>query len=219
MANEKVDERTEYQCAYSLHNDLIKSRFTVAGLYLAASAVVIGKVADLAVKDETGVICCICPVMIFLAIVCIVLDGRTKFLYRTIANRLAFLEKDLVPSNQQENKPGPQTPLFYFCFYQDEDLERITEPPSRNEDKSVSHSFAFDLLYWGSLSVWGVAFVPLVVCTFWPQWSDTVAIGGGLLVSFLMGFVVGQKWDWISSKLVNDKSRQVNPTTTGQSAE
>ena len=150
MANADVDKKTEYQCTYGYHNDLIKSRFTVAGLYFAATGVVLSRVAELesGPATNTPVICWICLGMVGLAVICLCLEGRTKFLYQTIGKRLAVLEHTL--GEQTEN--GTQTPLFYFC-YTEKEGHKDTNAPFLQQLKS--HSLAFRLLYWGSLFFWG----------------------------------------------------------------
>ena len=151
MANGNVDKKTEYQCTYAYHNDLIKSRFTVAGLYLAATGVVLSRVAGLETEAGTHapVVFRICLVMVALAIACLCLEGRTRFLYQTIGKRLDVLEGTLGEQTQK----GKQTPLFYFCYTEGEG-HKCTNASLRQQLKS--HTLAFRLLYLGSLFLWGI---------------------------------------------------------------
>lgn len=98
-----IKTETEYQCAYSFHNDLVKIRFTVAGLYLAAVGIVISEIADVQSRaSATDTIRYISGAMALLALVLYIIEVRTRFLYRTIGKRLAHLEERLVGTEDRE---------------------------------------------------------------------------------------------------------------------
>jgi hypothetical protein len=210
----KIDTKTEYQCAYAYHNDLIKSRFTVAGLYLAATAVIVGKVVEL---REPMVICCICLVMAFVAFVCICLERRTRALYHMIGRRLAVLEKEGhgLPDGE-DSTPGSQPPLFYFCYYQHEDSARVTDPETLSASKQApvrkvasalsnvarvvpaSHTVGFGLLYWGSFVCWFIAaLVAAVVSVCYrlslTTFADDAIVVIAILIAFAVGVLVGRR--------------------------
>ncbi len=169
MANGDVDKKTEYQCTYTYHNDLIKSRYTLAGLYLAATGIVISKIVELECKDETNpsVVFWICLVMVALATICLCLEGRTRFLYQAIGKRLDVLESTL----GEEIKDGKQKPLFYFCYSDKEGYKNTPVPLSQ---QLKSHSLAFRLLFLGSLFCWVIYGLIQFPFPSWPVLSNAI---------------------------------------------
>lgn len=204
LAEKMVDKKTEYQCAYAFHSDLIKSRFTVAGFYLAATAVVLGKLVELAATSQPRDVISLCIVMICLAVVCICIEERTKDLYWTIGRRLAFLERTLGKCTEDKMKAALeecpeggtqegreeraaicneyQVPLFYFEYRKD-------------KKPLVSHRWAFRLLYWGSFIGWILyALAWSVSWKYGPQCAD-YALGVAVVVlAICVGFCVGRHW-------------------------
>jgi len=135
------DIRAIYSAIVDYHNSLVQSRFTVAGLVLAANGFLAGAYfqADLPAVAKI----CILVLGIVLAIICWLLELRTYQLLDNLGTRGLEIEKNLKINDKQG--------FFHLMAYQPIRprlmLTHIRLPSNKITRYFVSHSFGFGLLY------------------------------------------------------------------------
>jgi|GEM_PF-1215793 len=166
--------RTEYSAIVNYHNDLVKSRFTIAGLYLAAMGFVAGAVFK---SDATLIGQLVCSMFAWWIALCLwVIELRSRMLYTTVALRGRDIEhrhweitdsdwyKGLF-SRQYKIKPA-EDELPYAGNVPDNpgyDIVSIAWMMGKKLPgsicKYISHSWGFDLLYPGTGLAWFIIFI------------------------------------------------------------
>lgn len=167
--------RMEYSAVVNYHGDLVKSRFTIAGFFVAA----IGFLASVVFKDETTpavqVICSLFGCWITLCVW--ILELRSRALYNRVAHRGIDIEHHCwglmedkwyegffsrqykeEPKSNADTKSIPPKPT-YDC----PKLGWSKKPMSESLSKYISHSLGFDLLYAGSGLFWLISFAYLLI--------------------------------------------------------
>ena len=158
--------RAEYAACVSYHASIVNTRFTIAGLYIAAMAFIVGAAfkPELTWDFRTAIAVLAC----WLSACLWIIELRSRSLYTTLAVRGVEIERrewkllgndiysgffsrqlKLPPAPDQlenaPNKPGPDRPTLGW---------RPGRPIPEGISKYLSHSLGFDLLYFGGLSFW-----------------------------------------------------------------
>lgn len=165
--------RMEYSAVVNYHNDLVKSRFTIAGLYIAA----IGFVAGAVFKENSTLIGQLVGSMFacWIALCLWIIELRSRSLYTTLARRGKDIEhrhwKLTGPdwykgffSRQHKEKPTADENGYAGTVPEKPGFDRVRIAWMENElpesiCKYISHSWGFDLLYPGTGLVWFVMFI------------------------------------------------------------
>ncbi len=139
---------TIYNAIVDYHNNLVQMRFTIAGLCLAATGFLMNSWFS-PKEPYVGI-----PILgIFLTVICILLECRTRFLLNGLGARGIKIETKM---NVDED-----IAFFKYMDKQDipEDLPKIKEKvfSSTVYKKIVSHTFAIRLLYAGIIIAWIIA--------------------------------------------------------------
>ena len=164
------DVRSEYAAVVDYHGSTVSSRFTIAGLYVAAIGFIAGAVLN---KDASWDARAVGSLLAWWLTGCLwILELRSRALYANLAHRGIDIEHQkwgLVgsewysgffsrqykepPKGSSEDgvpeKPGVDRPKIAW----------MKRPLSERIARYVSHSWGFDLLYAGSLAFWSAAFV------------------------------------------------------------
>ncbi len=164
------DIRTEYKMLSSYHQSLVNSRFTIAGLFVAATGFLIGAFVnnDISLINRmliSGFGC-------WLTLCIWVLELRSRSLFTNIAMRAVDIEHkhwNLVGHewysglyNRQYKIPIEQTNNIDYLRRQNPDRPSFgwtKQPIPESISKYISHSIGFDLLYFGSETFWCISFV------------------------------------------------------------
>jgi len=156
--------RTEYESVVEYHGSTVSSRFTIAGLYVAA----IGFIASAVfAENATWLARVVGPALAWWLTVCIwILELRSRALYTNLAHRGIDIE---------HRHWGLVAEKWYDGFFSRQYKEKPTEeadkanvPPRPGRDRPklfgiklseqtsriITHSWGFDLLYAGSLFFW-----------------------------------------------------------------
>ena len=166
--------RMEYSAVFNYHNDLVKSRFTIAGLYMAA----MGFVAGAVFKSDSTLIGQLVGSMFgwWMALCLWIIELRSRCLYTNLAHRGIDIE------HRYWRITGPDWYKGFFSRqYKEEpnkDEEEYAgdvpkEKPKRDCPKLawsekelpqsisryISHSWGFDLLYSGTGLAWFIMFI------------------------------------------------------------
>ncbi len=165
--------RMEYSAIVDYHNDLVKSRFTIAGLYIAA----IGFVAGAIFKSDSTLIGQLIGSMFawWMALCLWIIELRSRSLYTSMAMRGKDIE------HRHWNLTGPDWYKGFFSRQhkaeptEDEEPYTGTVPtkPERDTTKfawmkknfrkstceCISHGWGLDLLYAGTGLVWLTIFI------------------------------------------------------------
>ncbi len=158
--------RTEYAAVHEYHGQLVNSRFTIAGLYVAAIGFLAGAVLG---RDTAWPARASGSVFALWLTLCLwILELRSRALFENIAHRAIEIEhrhwgltgRDWYAGlfSRQYKLPPPTTPIS-------DDLPRRREPDrprlgwsqtpmSVRMSRFISHSLGLDLLYAGSGVFW-----------------------------------------------------------------
>lgn len=165
--------RMEYSAVVNYHNDLVKSRFTIAGLYIAA----IGFVAGAVFKENSTLIGQLVGSMFacWIALCLWIIELRSRMLYTTCAHRGKDIEhrywKITGPdwykgffSRQYKNEPEKDEEQYAGNVPKNPGYDRVRIAWMRNKlpesiCKYISHSWGFDLLYPGTGLGWFIMFI------------------------------------------------------------
>ena len=169
--------RTEYSAIVNYHNDLVKSRFTIAGLYIAA----VGFVAGAVFKSDANLIGQLAASMLacWMAVCLWIIELRSRALYTTLAKRGKDIE------HRHWKLTGPDWYKGFFSRQHKKEPEtgengyagEVPEKPefdttkfawmknefSQSFSKYISHGWGLDLLYAGTGLGWLVIFVVLII--------------------------------------------------------
>lgn len=164
------DVRTEYAALVEYFNNVIRDRYTIAGLYAAAvgliANVVLAGTSTWEARTAGSLLACWITACLY------VLDLRSRSVYTNIAHRGIDIEHRIwglvesswyagffsrqfkVPPVGADNqkvpqKPGPDRPKISW----------METPISERVSRYISHSFGLDLLYSGSFVFWSIALV------------------------------------------------------------
>ena len=169
--------RMEYSAIVNYHNDLVKSRFTIAGLYIAA----IGFVAGAVFKNDSTLIGQLVGSMAacWIAFCLWIIELRSRMLYATCAHRGKDIEhrywKLTGPdwykgffSRQYKNEPEKDEEQYAGNIPKNPGYDRVRIAWMRNKlpesiCKYISHSWGFDLLYPSTCLGWFVIFIVSIV--------------------------------------------------------
>jgi len=169
--------RTEYSAIVNYHNDLVKSRFTVAGLYIAAMGFVAGAVFK---SDSTLTGQLVGSMFAWWMALCLwIIELRSRILYTTCALRGRDIEHrywELTGSDwykgffgrQYKNKPEEDEKEYAGKVPEHPGYDTVRIAWMRNKlpvsiCKYISHSWGFDLLYPGTGLAWFIIFILSVV--------------------------------------------------------
>jgi hypothetical protein len=165
--------RVEYSAVVNYHNDLVKSRFTIAGFYVATIGFVMNAAFN---ENSTPIIQLICSFAAFWIALCLwIMELRSRSLYVNLAHRCINIEHhhwNLKGSDWYEG--------FFSRQYKEEPSEEendsagmVPQKPKLDSPKLawakkalspkfaryISHSWGFDLLYPGTGLFWLVMFI------------------------------------------------------------
>jgi hypothetical protein len=179
MVESKIDSemadnlRIEYSAVVNYHNDLVKSRFTIAGLYIAAIGFVVG-----AVFKESSTITCqlICSMFACWIAFCLwIIELRSRGLYTSLAMRGKDIEHrhwnltgpdwyEGFFSRQHKEKPAQNEIEYAGNVSEKPEYDRMKIAWMQNKlpesiCKYISHSWGFDLLYAGTGLFWFIMFI------------------------------------------------------------
>lgn len=161
------DIRAEYSAITSYHTSLVTSRFTIAGLYVAAIGFIASAVLSNGATDFAKIFGSLFA--IWLTICLWILELRSRCLYGNVAHRGIEIEHEYWGLKGQSWYRG-----FFSRQYKEppsqDDQEKNKVPPQPAPDaprlgwarkplpeaisKYVSHSMGLDLLYAGSAVFW-----------------------------------------------------------------
>ena len=169
--------RMEYSAVVNYHNDLVKSRFTIAGLYIAAIGFVAGAVFK---EDSTLIGQLVGSMFAFWIALCLwIIELRSRMLYTTCALRARDIEHrhwditgpdwyegmfsrqyKMEPTQHEKEYAGtvPEHPGY--------DTVRIAWMRKKLPESIcmyISHSWGFDLLYPGTGLAWFVMLIVSIV--------------------------------------------------------
>jgi len=160
--------RAEYQAVVDYHTAIVTTRFTIAGLYVAAVGFLAAAVFDTNTYWQARLASS--ALALWLTVCLWVLELRTRALFENLAHRGIDIEHRLWGLTNEEWYKG-----FFSRQYkeppgadvnQEGDLPRRREPDrprlawaskpmSIRLSRFVSHSMGLDLLYAGGLAFWG----------------------------------------------------------------
>lgn len=165
---DRDDVRSEYAAVVEYHNSTVGSRFTTAGLYVAAIGFIASAILD---KDATWAVRTIASFLAWWLTFCLwVLELRSRALYTNLARRGIDIEHrawglvrtewyagffsrqykepptDVTEEEGVPAKPGWDCPKIAW----------MKKPLSEKVSHYISHSWGFDLLYGGSWVFWTV---------------------------------------------------------------
>lgn len=172
--------RTEYSATVNYHNDLVKSRFTIAGLYLAA----MGFVASAVFKNDPTPITqsaliaqLVCSLFgCWIALCLWIIELRSRMLYQKCGLRARDIEHRYWKLTGPDWYEGLFSRQYKMKPTEDEKAYAGEVPPHPGYDtvgiawmmgkklpesicKYITHSMGFDLLYPGTGLAWGVMFI------------------------------------------------------------
>lgn len=163
------DIRAEYAAIVEYHDSTVGSRFTIAGLYVAGMGFIAGAVLD---KDAAWLARAVGSALAWWLTACFwILELRSRALYTNLAHRGIDIEHhrwDLVGrqwyegffSRQYKEAPLAQSDKADVPARPGLDRPKIAwmkQPLSEKTSRFISHSWGFDLLYFGSWFFWTVA--------------------------------------------------------------
>lgn len=146
----------EYSAIVKYHGLMVSSRFTIAGLYIAAIALVASKVVfediDWLVRALGSLLACWFTVCVW------ILELRSRSLYTNIAHRGIDIE---------HREFGLNGSFWYEGFFSRQYKEEVDRPKiawmkkrlSARDSARITHSWGFDLLYGGSLAFWYITLI------------------------------------------------------------
>jgi len=166
--------RMEYSAVVNYHNDLVKSRFTIAGLYIAA----IGFVAGAVFKENSTLIGQLVGSMFawWIALCLWIVELRSRSLYTTLAHRGKDIEhrhwkltdadwyKGFF-SRQHKEEPTEDEKAYAGTVPEKPGFDRVGiawmmgKKLPESICKYISHSWGFDLLYAGTGLAWFIVFI------------------------------------------------------------
>lgn len=165
------DVRSEYAAVVEYHGSTVSSRFTIAGLYVAAIGFIASAVLD---KDATWSARAAGSFLAWWLTACLwVLELRSRALYTNLAHRGIDIERrkwGLVGrewytgffSRQYKEAPTEQADKVDVPEKPGWDRPRIAwmkKPLPERISRCISHSWGFDLLYAGSWAFWTIALI------------------------------------------------------------
>ncbi len=143
-----------YKIIVKSHNALVQVRFTVAGLYLAATGFLVNSWFSI---DHQRFFYFIIPMLgIILAVSCWLLEIRTNQLLKNFLDR-GYKIEGLMKVNPEIGffelmTKQPRGPTIPF-------IDKEISPPKVSRKYIVSHSIGFSLLYSAILAFWVLAFL------------------------------------------------------------
>lgn len=169
----REDIRSEYAAVVEYHNSTVSSRFTIAGLYVAAIGLIASAVLD---KDATWVARAAGSLLACWLTVCLwIIELRCRALYTNLAHRgidiehrnwglvgsewyVGFFSRQYKePPNQSQEgvpeRPGLDCPKIAW----------MKKPLPEKWSHYISQSWGFDLLYAGSLVFWSITLIVSVI--------------------------------------------------------
>ena len=166
--------RMEYSAIVNYHNDLVKSRFTIAGLYIPAIGFVAGAVFK---TDSTPIGQLLASMFAWWMALCLwIIELRSRGLYESLAIRGKDIEhrywKVTGPdwykgffSRQHKEKPKEDEEGYAGEVPEEEpEFDRMKIAWMKNKlpqsiCEYISHSWGLDLLYAGTGLAWFVMFI------------------------------------------------------------
>jgi len=165
--------RMEYSAVVNYHNDLVKSRFTIAGLYIAAMGFVAGAVFK---SDSTLIGQLVGSMFAWWMALCLwIIELRSRGLYTSLAMRGKDIEhrhwKLTGPdwykgffSRQHKEEPTNDEVTYAGTVPKKPGFDRMKIAWMQNKlpesiCKYISHSWGFDLLYAGTGLAWFIMFI------------------------------------------------------------
>lgn len=178
---EPDDVRSEYAAVVDYHGSLVNSRFTIAGLYVAA----VGFIASAILAEDSTWVARVAGAFLacWLTICLWILELRSRALYVNLAQRGIDIEHHnfrLVGSSwyagffSRQYKKPPAEEVDKENVPSKPGLDRpkiawMKAPVSERLSGFISHSWGFDLLYAGSGAFWSIVLI-LAVCHLVADW-------------------------------------------------